>query len=253
MKGFYEVKDFEVYEVFLFLGFLLCLVWFLFFSSYGVEGEVWVVHFGLFLVSIGSLLWGYGKRDKVKKSFLAKWVFIPVNFISGVCSIVLARALVTQALGLPAEDFESTVMVVSAFCYVPCLIVCSSLLLVFSNLVYLMVCACVGFLKSCVPSGFLRMFPFCGKLYFSSEGVLVSMGFIVVAIFSIWLTGDVLEAYSSQLFVVKKMAYALDYSSISNYPGLGEGVKVNIHGNGVVSFAEELPSGDILIRSEKLQ
>jgi hypothetical protein len=180
-------------------------------------------------------------------------------------SIIPARLLVAESLGLPPQDFDITVGFCTLLFYLPIwLIVFEFLSVLFAfirfsisalcsfityfpiNLLFLLIARRlpVGsrprlFLErdmwSFIWRGFMHMFAVIG---------------IIVGITLFW--GWYSPAARSLKPIIRAVAYFADFQQVSLYPGVDVNRRLRLHENGVVSYAEER-GWDIVISVEKVQ
>jgi hypothetical protein len=180
-------------------------------------------------------------------------------------SIIPARLLVAEALGLPPQDFDFTVAFCVLLFYLPLwLLVSEFLILLFalihfmasilrSFMTYSLINVLVLLIAKLFPLGSRpRLFLEHNREKFVWRGFMNTFGAIAIAasiaIFWEWYS----PATRSLKPVVRAVSYLADYQQVSLYPGLDVNSRVRLHENGVVSYAEER-GWDIVISVEKAQ
>jgi hypothetical protein len=181
-------------------------------------------------------------------------------------SIIPARLLVAEALGLPPQDFDVTVgLCVLLFYPLLWLIAFELIVLPFAFTHFV-----ASFLCSLTISSFLinelimliaklfsvgsrpRLFLEQKRTKFVWRGFMHMFGMMGLA-FGIALFGQCYSPATRTLKpIVRAVVYFADFQQVSLYPGVDVNRRLRLHENGVVSYAEER-GRDIVISVEKVQ
>ena len=209
-------------------------------------------------ISISAILFGLGFVLWVKPWLQDKWqtshgklllagMHTAILFIA----VIPSRYFISNALGLPPQDFEITVRIFAVELYPALwLILLSFSLLVASLILLLLTALCI---VSTYPifndllllaSKFLsaqskmRSFIESGRDQFISR----ALGHVMGAIFVSLAAAVVWDLHSKFLLdnsaIIRWVAYATDFHQSKSYPGVDSTKKLRLHENGVVSYAE---------------
>ena len=180
-------------------------------------------------------------------------------------SVIPARLLVAEALGLPPQDFDMTVGFCVLLFYLPLWMIVFeilSLLFAFIHLIGSGLCSLTThFPINVIVLLIAKLFPVGShpRLFLEQNiGNFVWRGFMQmlgvmgiafgIAIFWEWYS----PATRSLKPIVRVVAYFADFQQVSLYPGIDVNRRLRLHENGVVSYAEER-GWDIVISVEKVR
>ena len=213
-----------------------------------------------------ALLFGFGFGMWVKPWIQEKWqtshgklVLAGIHAVILFFAIIASRYFVANALGLPPQDFETTVHIFAIALYPALwLFLLSFVFLVVSVGFFLLAFSCiistypvlntplllVSRLLS--PKSKIRLFIESGRNQFISK----ALGHFLGAIFSSLAATGVLGMHAQFLgdnsALIRWVAYGVDFHEAKNFPGVDRTKKLRLHENGVVSYAEQ-DGGDIKI------
>ena len=217
-------------------------------------------------ISASALLFGFGFGIWVKPWIQDKWqtshgklLLAGIHAVILFFAIIASRYFVANALGLPPQDFETTVHIFAIALY-PALwfFLLSFVFLVVSVGVFLLAFLCiistypvlntplllVSRLLS--PKSKIRLFIESGRNQFISK----ALGHFLGAIFSSLAVAGILDMHAQFLggnsALIRWVAYSVDFHEAKNFPGVDRTKKLRLHENGVVSYAEQ-DGGDIKI------
>ncbi|MBY5984256.1 hypothetical protein KUW18_09145 [Halomonas sp. DP5Y7-2] len=220
-------------------------------SFFSLKGGLFFATVSIFFM-LGTL-WDYrqlsdGRKQKMRLFFI--WGFRGALIAGGFFSYLDSRELVVLSLGLPADDFPSTMSALFGVHY-----------LVYSPLMFFgalsLICGIVS-----IPLVFYSLF---GSLFYSmlpsffkrSKGDISPFvgGYVtVLVLFSVtaFASVNIGELFSWREGVVKEMAYNLDYTIHDNVPCIERNKKSVIHPGGFVSYADQDGDGAVIIIAEPL-
>jgi hypothetical protein len=220
--------------------------------AYGISG----IGFGIWLWPWLQQIWRWS-MGKLAITLLHGGVLL--------LSIITARLLVAESLGLPPQDFDVTVTFCVLLCYLPVwLIVFQVLTLLFAFIRFIVSGLCslttyfpinvlVLLIAKPFPEGSRpRLFLEQNIENFVWRGFMQMLGVMGIAfgiaIFWKWYS----PATRSLKPIVRVVAYFADFQQVSLYPGVDVNRRLRLHENGVVSYAEER-GWDIVISVDKIQ
>ncbi|OLO04294.1 hypothetical protein [Salinicola socius] len=199
--------------------------------------------------STHSLLWIYSIREKFY--FFKKFKILYITFhatIVGI-AIIAARIDLSSKLGLPADDFPSTLAITSIACYILTAMAITTLIILSAYILAMLVMTA----KAILPLTPLALF-FPTKsikqsqksIFLTSIRALGALALLSLSFAAFQASSEYYETLSRSW--VKKIAYYLDYSDNYRYPGLS-GIKSIVHNGGIVSVAKVKEDGIIDIQT----
>ncbi|TPG75497.1 hypothetical protein [Pseudomonas mandelii] len=164
-------------------------------------------------------------------------------------AFVPARTLVSEVMGLPGQDFDATVAILS-LCIYPALwffvvaLICSGIglihLFIFLAIRLTMlpvVDDMVRFMGTVIKNERLRHFIFTERTINSYFSLAQWGGATATAL----LLGQCFDKAGAEIAnndqIIKSIAYYTDYQIAGNYPGIIKHLRYRLHENGVVSYA----------------
>lgn len=199
--------------------------------------------------SIYSLLWLYSIRERFY--FFKKFKILYITFhatIVGI-AIIAARIDLSSKLGLPADDFPSTLALISIGCYILTAMAITTLIVLSAYTLAMLVMTA----KAIFPLTPIALFFPSKSIKQSQKSMLLTsaraLGALALLAFSFTAFQSSSEYYDTlSRSWIKKIAYFLDYSENYRYPGLS-GMKSIVHNGGIVSVAKMKEDGTIEIRT----
>lgn len=197
--------------------------------AFVLAGILFVLGFALTATPVVRKVWSHP---------VGKLAFTISNFVVLLIASSLARTVLTSATGLPGQDFDWAVAMLSLLLYIPAAIAATS--------VILGTIAVVGQLWL-----YVQLFATRGGnkevwwLACNVAGAFAALFFVLSAIEQYEKNRHLLDPLAIYL------AYAGDYQPVRSYPGIAPGTFVVFHENGVVSMLN--PEGDPKITVRKLE
>lgn len=182
--------------------------------------------------------------------------FVALHVAMYFIAIIVSRIVIAKVIGLPPQDFDMTVGVISIFMYVAVLLAfvlvamflliavlmvveipLSMLSVVLNDALFTGLIKKIGGVKisECISSAKVKMAGGVLKHIYGAIGVLIPIMFLIGFAFSFFYAQPSKFGGAS---LVKLIAYVADYQYLDNYPGVDGGKKVRLHDNGVVSYAK---------------
>lgn len=194
----------------------------------------------MFLASSGFAMafsiWCWPHITKVWANPIGRVAITVLHLLVLYFAAVYSRFVVGSALGLPPQDFDLTVSLVSLALYIPAWSIFISILLGLVAIVF----------------EITWFFSLLAKQSF--ESTVKSLAHMVGALAVCYISGSVYgfveKNVNSLLPLVKWVAYFSDYQPAPNYPGIAVGERVRLHENGVVSVAT-IRNGEVSILVRK--
>lgn len=153
-----------------------------------------------------------------------------------ILSTIFARHIVASSIGLPPQDFDITVGIISIISYIPAWSIIISIILGASAII-LEIISFGAMVTNCsfrtVAKHFARMFGAIAALSISTN------------IFDYSLKNE--EALHTP---VKWIAYFCDFQPAPMYPGILKEERIRLHENGIISFAH-IENGEIQVKVKK--
>jgi hypothetical protein len=216
--------------------------------------------------AIGFAAWVSFQLLRLWLSFAGKLALALLHSLVLLLSIIPARFLVAEGLGLPPQDFDVTVALVVVALYLPVwLLVIAVLTLLFYaislGLVTLLfigerVIDLILFMPVRLITGAVAPMQSSLRRRLSrvmNAGLAHAMGAAAVAIFAAatweWTFA---EMRSVGRPIVRLVAYFADFQRAPLYPGVEPSKRLRLHENGVVSYAERR-GGEIVIAVGKVE
>jgi hypothetical protein len=239
------------YEKCYFLAFWISVLSLVFPARFGRDYKdlsIALVMFSACLCVIGLFIWS---APFLKIDYLAKLKNSVSNFIKGIiaiASIGLSRVYVSEALGLPSNDFDLTVGALAIFIgYLLWVFVFVFLAQVLSVL-FLIISVAKGFLGGAVNTLLptLSLFIDQVKVRSTSEDLNRkainwmghSFGLVSLALVGTLVIQSGEALIKNNLRFIRLLAYALDYQTAKKYPLVESNMRFRLHDNGIVSYAE---------------
>lgn len=207
---------------------------------------------------IGSLFWicQYQPLIDFIKSPFGRWIYFGLHALIAWHSIVLARTIVVRGIGLPPQDFDSTVSLISLISFPIVWGMFASLILLVIGMFYLTSIFAAKFIKHFKKTSILYRFWLFVARKSRNAGISEDKGFfsgfteigralgclaLVAILFSIH------DVTVKNLAVASRwIAYYVDYRSMKSYPCSASDEQVVLHENGIISTAK-YKNGDIII------
>jgi hypothetical protein len=210
-------------------------------------------------LSISALLFGFGFVLWIKPWLQDKWqtshgklLLAGIHAVILFFAVIASRYLVANALGLPPQDFESTVHVFAIALYPALwLLLLASVLLVVSLAFFLLAFFCILstypllntplllISKLLSTQSKIRLFMELGRNQFSSNAVGHFMGAIFIALPAAGAGALHAKFLLENPAFIRWIAYATDFHEAKNFLGVDRTKKLRLHENGVVSYAEK--------------
>lgn len=189
-------------------------------SAYPLASWVLVLSGGLF--ALGLAITAGPIVKKLWANPLGALAFAIANFVVLLAANAMARTVLTSATGLPGQDFDWAVSMLSVLLYIPAAIAATSVFLgTFALLGQLLL-----FARIIVTGGGDRG---VWRLGCHVAGAIAGLFFVI------WAG----ENYEENRHLLNPFAVSLatagDYQAVSSYPGIAPGTFVVLHENGVVS------------------
>ncbi len=201
-----------------------------------------------FAFAVGFALWVVPKLRKAWASSFGKLALTLLHGLVLLLSVILARFLVAEALGLPPQDFDMTVSILTLLLYLPVWI------LVIAGLTFLffataLVCVAVLFIADHIVSLAILplqlLLPTESREHLSSrrrvlgyKGLCLVMGVAAVSLMAAHTWDWSFAEIRSLGPLIRLVAYYSDFQEVSLYPGVEVNKRLRLHENGVVSYAE---------------
>lgn len=202
--------------------------------------------------AIGFAAWIRLQLRRLWVSFAGKLALALLHSLVLLLSIVPARVLVAEGLGLPPQDFDLTVAMLVVALYLPVwlLVIASTTLLFFAialavvSLLFVVerLLDLIIFMPIRLFTG--RMAPLEASLrrrvtWITNVGLGHAMGAAAIAILAA-ATWDSIVAQTRTLAgpAVRLVAYFSDFHRLPQYPGVDASKRTRLHENGVVSYAQ---------------
>lgn len=243
-------RSLEVSEHFYHLGFVFALLGLIFVEK-GVSGiNRWHL--------IAFILFAFGFLLRARKFLIGSWSTpwrkfstVAIHALILVVTLMCARLITVDALGLPPKDFDSTVHLLSLELYPFAWMLMISLGLAFLVLPIMLVCGlvmiskaplfddCLLFLVRALPhDSRFRVFVDRGRDRFTIGMFGHCMGSMIVAAVMSFGWDANYKFLKDHLGYIRAIAYRVDYMNLYNYPGFDEAERMLLHGDGVVSYAK---------------
>lgn len=187
-----------------------------------------IQHALLFIASLGFAvgfsIWCWSYLVKTWAHPIGKVIITVSHLFVFLLATILARNLVSSAIGLPPQDFDLTVGFMAFAFYIPAWSIVASVLLgIFAIILELI------WLISMVTELSSR----------SKMKVLANMfGAIAVCSYSGNIYNLVSKNEKSLYPLVKWVAFLSDFQAAPLYPGIGKDERVRLHENGIISVAK---------------
>lgn len=164
-------------------------------------------------------------------------------------AFIPARWCVSSVMGLPAQDFDITVSVVSALIYPSLWLMAASLIILCNALVAILLGVLVHIstfpiiddifrlLALAFPDGSAKAFMQAGRREFAGRMIKHWAGAIVVSLVMSFAGTWPMQALVTYKQPIKWIAIAADYQQADLMPGIEQDTRYRLHENGVVSYA----------------
>lgn len=240
------------------------------FISLPIYGKPTKFLYGSFLLAygisgIGFAIWLWPWLQRIWHWPIGK---LAITLLHGgvlLLSIIPARLLVAEALGLPPQDFDVTVTFCVLLFYLPVWLIVFEVCTLLFAFIRLIVSGLFSF-TTYFPINVLvlliaKLFPAesrprlfleqgIGKFVWRGFVHIIGVMFFALGITFFWQWYS--PATRSLKPIVRAVAYFADFQQVSLYPGVDVNRRLRLHENGVVSYAEER-GWDIIISVEKVQ
>ena len=174
-------------------------------------------------------LWGHPARRVITSLF---------HLAIGVVAIIYARHTVSRALGLPPQDFDIAVTVLSLLYYLPIW----ALVVSFALSIAAFALFIAGLFSTARPSPNKAEFP---RPILRAGGAVFAVA-IIASVF------DFGNRVIPDVQIARWAAYVGDFQEAPNYPGIKPKERIRLHENGVISRAT-LDKGEVVIRFTKFE
>lgn len=186
--------------------------------------------------AIGFSIWCRPYVTKVWAHPLGKALVTTIHVFVLILATAFARFVVASSLRLPPQDFDLTVALIAIVFYIPAWSIVVSVLLGSTAILWELV-------------GFLSMF------FTRSSGSVAKCfahmaGSLAICFFSGSVYQFAMDNEKSLHPLVKWVAFFSDFQPAPLYPGIGEGERIRLHENGVISVAD-IKNGTIEIGVRK--
>jgi hypothetical protein len=203
------------------------------------------------LFGLGFVLWIkpwlQGKWQTSNGKLLLAGMHTAILFLA----VIPSRDFVSNALGLPPQDFEITVHIFAVELYPALwLLLVSFALLAVSLILLLLTVLCMMSTQPIINDLLLlaskllaaqskmRSFIESGRDQFISRAFGHVMGAIFVSLAAAYVWDLHAKFLIDNSAIIRWAAYATDFHHSKNYPGVDSSKKLRLHENGVVSYAE---------------
>lgn len=194
-----------------------------------IAGILFVLGFALTATPVVKRVWSHP---------VGKLAFTISNFVVLLIAGSLARTVLTSATGLPGQDFDWAVAMLSVLLYIPAAIAATSVILG----TYAVAGQLWLYAQLITTGGGNQQ---VWRLACNVAGAFAALFFVLGAI----------QQYEKNRHLLNPLAiyfaYAGDYQPVRSYPGIAPGTLVVFHENGVVSMLN--PEGDPRITITKLE
>lgn len=206
------------------------------------------------LLAGGFFIWVRPSISIMWKSVFGKVLIPLLHALTFLLSTLYARSAIGFALGLPPQDFDLTVHILTLFIYLPMLATTTAIVLLIvgfgMHLIGILGNIASDFLRiihqwiprSIPPERVARI-----ASVIRSDFVDHSFGAISLAICALvigWGTINVFEA--ATLPAIRWIAFYADYYPAPAYPGIPQSERIRLHENGVISSAH-IENGSVVI------
>lgn len=213
-----------------------------------------VVKIGLFATAafnaLGFAVYFFSLARKPVSHRFIKFLIVVGHAFVLIVSVVLARYMVSDAIELPAQDFELTVSAVALLIYLPTWLLIS---VSFSLLIYVISLLFVAFTTiviSLIPATLGTIYGNShrkqGRMvrHLNSKVLRVLLNGTGAAVWAV-ATASLFDYFSESTFsnpqvrnLIRHIAYIADFQPSGQFPGLPCDERVRLHENGVVSLAK---------------
>lgn len=179
-----------------------------------------------------------------------KVVSVVVHAVVLIMSLASAKRVVSEALGLPAQDFESTVSLLALEFYVLALLVAFAIIL----MIFSIIAALASWILMISQAPFINDFLLIFSNVFPSNSTIRNfiqvgrgelafalichcLGSMIVAAVMVETWDRNIKMFTDNPAIIKVLAYSLDYRNLTQYPGIEHNDMAVLHENGVVSYA----------------
>ena len=191
-----------------------------------------------FAFAIGFTLWCEPVVRKVWEHPVAKLLVVIPHFVVLLFAAAISRNVVSSALGLPPQDFDLTVSLLTLAFYIP---VWSLVVSIAVGVVALFL-----YLTGLLIGIFRRPFSESAKLFGQAAGALA------ICFYSSTIFGFANSHQESLHPIIKWVALFADYQAAPSYPGINPTERIRFHENGVVSSAA-IQDNTVIIRVRQLE
>lgn len=213
----------------------LGLVW----ISPGSKGAQQTLMFlSSFGFAVGFSVWCAPFVAKVWAHPIGKALIAVFHLLVLLLATAFARFVVASSLGLPPQDFDMTIGVISIIAYIPAWSIVISIVLGVGAIILELVSFGAMFGSrslGTVATFFARMFGALAICFISSSFYDFAM-----------------KNEKSLHPLVKWVAFFCDFQPAPRYPGVAEGERIRLHENGVISVAQ-VQNGEIILLVRKYE
>lgn len=204
------------------------------------------------LIGIGCFVVGFTAWciDIYRSSWMSQIkgaVFYVFHGLVGFVSLISARALVGLAIGMPAKDFDFTVLTFGVVLYPAVLMVVIFVVLLLGCALSFIAVVNASFLNSSSHIPIIGLHPSLqeklnawelARNKFVSKVSSKMVGALATAVVIVFLVSSAYDPLFKHPNLVRLVSYFADYQYARAYPGVEPGKKFLLHENGVVSYAE---------------
>lgn len=204
-------------------------------SKFAQQTLVFLSSFGF---AIGFSVWCWPTVKKVWAHPIGKALIVLLHVLVLLMATAFSRFVVASSLGLPPQDFDLTVSVISFISYIPAWSIVITIMLGVATLAL----EIVGFGSMFANRSFGTSAKFFARMF----GAL-AICFVSSSIFDFAVKNE-----KSLNPLAKRVAFFCDFQPALRYPGIKEGERIRLHENGVISVAQ-LKDGEIQVVVRKYE
>ena len=226
------------------LGSLVLAAWFKDFDLFSYGSIVFTI-----AAVMGFCGTTYPSIRKLWGHWLGKWLTRACHVALFFLAIIPAKTLVSSALGLPGQDYDSTVGILMLAVYPALWLLLLALICIIIGFLQFITWILIQVTKFPVVDDIVR---FIGRsttnerlrhLIFEKRRVngyfsfAQCAGAFITAVLLIYCYDSMGKSIADNDQIIKSIAFYTDYQIADNYPGIKKGFRYRLHENGVVSYA----------------
>lgn len=174
--------------------------------------------------AIGFSVWCSPFVTKVWAHPIGKALIAVFHLLVLLLATAFARFVVASSLGLPPQDFDMTVGIISIIAYIPAWSIVISIVLGVGAIVLELVGLGAMFTNCSIGT----VAPFFARMF----------GALAICFISSSIYDFAMKNEKSLHPLVKWVAFFCDFQPAPRYPGVAEGERIRLHENGVISVAQ---------------